>query len=330
MERRSKLMKALVVKQYGRTDILEFIDRDVPKPCPDQVLIKVKAASINPRDWLLMRGLYPFKRLAEPFPITLGSDMSGTVEAVGDKVRGVKIGDDVFGMQPIRGKFGAFAEYAAIRESAVAVKPTSISHAEAAAMPCAGMTSYQTLHNLAKLKPEETILINGASGGVGSYAIQMAKAQGAHVIAVCGPRNIELCKRLGADDVINYETENFEIHTAKYDIVYDVIGRSNFKKSRPALKKRGRYITTIPSLGTALSAVWSKLAALNPFGKQQTAHLVLVKPRRADLAAMVNIAVEGKLRSLIDSEYPFEQAAAAFEKSQSWRAKGKIILRISD
>ncbi|MBL4639058.1 MAG: NAD(P)-dependent alcohol dehydrogenase, partial [Kordiimonadaceae bacterium] len=203
-------MKAATIQKYGRTDVLEVSERDMPEPTSKQILVKVHAASINPRDWLLMRGLYVFGKLVEPFPITLGSDMSGTVTKVGSAVSSLKEGDAVFGMQPLKGKFGAFADFIAINASAVALKPNSLSHADAAAMPCAGMTSYQAIKDIAKLKPGQTILINGASGGVGSYAVQFAKAVGAHVVAVCGPTNKELCLSLGADEVINYKEEKFE------------------------------------------------------------------------------------------------------------------------
>lgn len=321
-------MRAVTIARYGRTNILELTEKTPPVPAGKQILLKVKAASLNPRDWLLMRGFYPFKKLAEPFPITLGSDMSGTVIATGAQASLFRIGDDVFGMQPIRGKFGAFAEYAIIDENAVANKPSELSHLDAAAIPCAGLTSYQSLYAIAKLQQDESILINGASGGVGSYALQLAKQAGAKVIAVCGPNNIETCLKLGADKVINYQEESFEAHTDQYDIVFDVVGRSNFKKCRQPLKKGGRYITTIPALNTALTTLWSKVSKLNPFGKKQSAHMVLVKPRSEDLAHMADMMVKGQMRSLIDTVYNLEQAPEAFDKSQSWRTIGKLVFKI--
>ncbi|MBL4790521.1 MAG: NAD(P)-dependent alcohol dehydrogenase [Kordiimonadaceae bacterium] len=324
-----KMMRAITINKYGRTDVLEQIERAVPTPKNDQILVKVKAASINPRDWLLMRGLYPFKKIAEPMPITLGSDMSGTVEAIGSDVRSFKVGDDVFGMQPLSGKFGAFADYIAIKESAVAIKPSKLSHADAAATPCAGMTSLQTIRDLAALRKGETILINGASGGVGSYAVQIAKAYGAHVTAVSSAANAELCKSLGADEVIDYKSEKFETGDNKYDVVYDVIGRSSPKKCRGVLKKGGRYITTIPSPATALAAVFSKVTKHLPFSKKLSTHLILVKPEGKDLAEMADLIISGKMYSLIDARYSLEQATEAFEKSQSWRSRGKLVFEIN-
>jgi len=321
-------MKAVYIQKYGRSDVMETGDVAVPSLQPDQVLIKVKAVSLNPRDWLLMRGIYPFKKLAEPFPIILGSDMSGTVVTTGAEATKYKVGDDVFGMQPIKGKFGALAEYAAIKESAVALKPAALSHAVAAAMPCAGMTSFQTIRDLAKLKTGETILINGASGGVGTYAIQMAKAAGAHVIAVCGPTNQKLCTSLGADETIDYKSENFEHRSDSYDVVYDVIGRSSPAKCQKSLKKNGRYISTIPSPAMFLKAKLSQMTRLFGLNKSQTSHLILVKPDGHDLAAMALLIENGKMKSVIDSTYPLADVKAAFDKIQSWRAKGKVIVEI--
>jgi len=321
-------MKAVYIQKYGRSDVMETGDIAVPSLQPNQVLIKVKAVSLNPRDWLLMRGIYPFKKLAEPFPIILGSDMSGTVVSTGAEATKYKVGDDVFGMQPIKGKFGALAEYAAIKESAVTLKPAALSHTDAAAMPCAGMTSFQAIRDLAKVKTGETILINGASGGVGTYAIQMAKAAGAYVIAVCGPTNQKLCTSLGADETIDYKSENFEHRSDSYDVVYDVIGRSSPDKCRKSLKKKGRYISTIPSPAMFLKAKLSQITRLFGLNKSQTSHLILVKPDGHDLAAMARLIENGKMKSVIDSTYPFANVKAAFEKIQSWRAKGKVIVEI--
>ncbi len=321
-------IRAVTIARYGRGAKLDLMEKILPSPQGKQLLIKVRAASINPRDWLMMRGIYPFKKFAEPFPITLGSDMSGTVIEIGSQVSSFKVGDNVFGMQPIQGKFGAFADYALIKENAVAAKPDSVDHTDAAAVPCAGLTAFQAIHSIAKLRKDETILINGASGGVGSYAIQLAKATGANVVAVCGPDNIKLCKQLGADTALNYRDQKFENGDNEYDVVFDVIGRSSFKRCKPVLNKGGRYITTIPAPNTAFTALISKAFSLNPFGKRQSAHLVLVKPRSEDLSSMADMMKSGKLRSLIDTVYSLEEAQTAFDKSQSWRTKGKLVFRM--
>lgn len=325
----TKLMKAAIINEYGKTGVLQVADIERPTPGPSEVLVEVVAASLNPRDWLTMRGLYQARRSLEPFPITLGSDFSGEVVQIGALVSDLEVGDLVFGMQPLRGKFGAFAQYVKIDEKAVAKKPATISHEEAAAMPCAGMTSYQTLHDIACVNPGETVLINGASGGVGVYAVQIAKAMNARVVAVCGPNNTELCKELGADEVINYKAGNFEERTAAYDVVYDVIGRSSPKKVAASLKPAGRYVTTIPSIKTATAAARSWLASKLLPDARKTCHLVLVKPEPKDLMAMADMIATETLSSVIDSRYELADIEQAFERSQTWRARGKIIINIS-
>ncbi len=321
-------MKAAIINQYGRSGVLHIADIDRPTPGPNDVIVKVAAASLNPRDWLTMRGLYQARKSLEPFPITLGSDFSGEIVQLGALVSNFELGNKVFGMQPLRGKFGAFAQYVKIDATAIAAKPDGVNHIDAAAMPCAGMTSFQTLHNIAQVKAGETVLVNGASGGVGVYALQIAKALGARVVAVCGPDNADLCASLGADAVINYRQENFEDHTTAFDVVYDVIGRSGPKRSAGCLKPGGRYITTIPSVKTAAVAARSWLASKILPGKRKTSHLVLVKPQPADLDAMAQMLLFGKLRSVIDSRHDLNDIEQAFERSQTWRARGKIIIDI--
>jgi len=322
-------MKAAIINEYGRSGVLQVTNIDRPVPGPNDVIVKVVAASLNPRDWLTMRGIYQARKSLEPFPITLGSDFSGEIVQLGALVSSFEIGNRVFGMQPLRGKFGAFAEYVKINASAIAAKPNGVDHECAAAMPCAGMTSYQTLHKIARVQPGETILINGASGGVGIYAIQIAKAMGANVVAVCGPDNAELCKDLGADDVINYRAGNFEDRSAAYDVVYDVIGRSSPRKPSKSLKHGGRYVTTIPRVKTAVTAASSWLANKILPGKRKTSHLVLVKPEPADLSAMASMILAGTLHSVIDSRYSLGDVEQALERSQTWRARGKIIININ-
>lgn len=324
----SELMKAARIHAYGRKGVLTVEEIEKPCPGPDEVLVQVQTASLNPRDWLTMRGIYQARRTLEPLPITLGSDFSGKIVEIGRDVSGYKIGDAVFGMQPLKGKFGAFAEYVKVNVAAIAKRPDGISHADAAAMPCAGLTSYQTLHDLAQVQPGETVLVNGASGGVGVYAVQIAKQMKARVIAVCGPDNIDFCKELGADEVINYHEGNFEERTAQFDVVYDVIGRSGPKQVAKALKPGGRYITTIPGLGTALAAARSWLARLLLPGKRKTTHLILVKPKPTDLLKMADLIRAGKMKTVVDSRYTLDDIEQAFERSQTWRARGKILIDI--
>lgn len=322
-------MKAAIINKYGRSGVIEVTDVTRPEPGPGEILVRVIRASLNPRDWLTMRGIYQARRTVEPLPITLGSDFSGEVVALGSGVSQFDLGDAVFGMQPLKGKFGAFAEFVKIRADAVAKKPDELSHDDAAAMPCAGMTSYQTLHDIAKVQPGEHVLVNGASGGVGVYAVQIAKAMGANVTAVCGPDNGDLCRGLGADAVINHREESFQDQTGAFDVVYDVIGRSSPQKAAASMKPGGRYITTIPGIGTALTALKSwLLSKLIPL-KRKTAHLIVVKPNPGELSAMAQMIINGEMRSVIDSRYKLDDIEQAFERSQTWRAKGKIIIEIA-
>lgn len=325
----TETMKAAVIHEYGKSGVLHVEDTVVPKIGADELLVKVITASINPRDWLLMRGIYQGKRFVEPLPATLGSDFSGIVSARGSKVKNINIGDNVFGMQPLKGKFGAFAEYIKIRADAVALKPDTITHKDAAAMPCAGMTSYQTIHEIVSLKAGERILINGASGGVGVYAIQIAKACGAHVTAVCSDQNTALCYELGADAVINYRAENFEQRSDEFDVVYDVIGRSGPKQSTLCLRDGGRYITTIPNSTTLLAAGKSWLASHLMPGKRKTTHLVMVKPKPSNLTAMAKMITNKEMKTVVDSQFSLDDIQMAIDHSQSWRTRGKIIINIS-
>lgn len=325
----TKTMKAARIHEYGRSGVLKVEEVERPTPGPNDVLVKVSKASLNPRDWLTMRGIYQARRTIEPLPVTLGSDFSGTIVGIGSQVMGFSVGDGVFAMQPLKGKFGAFAEYVNVTASAVAKKPVGISHIDAAAMPCAGMTSYQTLHDITQTQPGEFVLVNGASGGVGVYGVQIAKAMGAYVIAVCGPDNMAFCKDLGADEVINYHEEDFASRVAAYDIVYDVIGRSSPQRVAAALKPGGRYITTIPGFGTAVAAAKSWLARTFLPGRRKTTHLILVKPQPKDLEAMAGMILDGTLKTIVDSHFSLDDIEHAFARSQTWRARGKIIIDIT-
>ena len=322
-------MKAVRIHEYGHAGVLRVDDIARPAPGPNELLVKMHKASLNPRDWLTMRGLYQARKTLEPLPITLGSDFAGSVAETGPSVGGFEVGDRVCGMQPLKGKFGAFAEYVKIDAETVAKIPEGISDIDAAAMPCAGMTSYQTLHDIAKTRAGETVLVNGASGGVGVYAVQIAKAMGAHVIAVCGPDNQDFCRDLGADEVINYREEDFAASRNAYDIVYDVIGRSSPKATKLARRNGGRYITTIPGVGTALSAAQSWLFRSLVPGKHKSNHLVVVKPNPSNLKAMMQLILDGHMKTIVDSHYSFDTIEDAFARSQTWRTRGKIIIDIA-
>jgi len=200
-------MKAVYINKFGSRDVLVYGERPKPIPKSDAVLIKVHAACVNPRDWLLREGIYFGRYVVGQFPVILGSDVSGVVESVGSKVQRFKVGDEVYAMQSHLGKMGGYAEYISVIESAVGIKPSNMTHEEAAAVPVAALTGWQALIKDAKIKKGDKVLIIGASGGVGTYGVQIAKAFGASVTGVCSTANVELVKSLGADRVIDYKKE---------------------------------------------------------------------------------------------------------------------------
>lgn len=317
-------MKAITIARFGGPDVLAY--RDMPKPEPQrgEVLVRIKAAAVNPRDWVVQEGRYRFKAFLGPFPLTLGSDFSGIVEATGPAAARFHVGAEVFGLQS---RMGAFAEWIAVPEKLLAAKPAAISHSEAAAIPCAGLTAYQSLMTLGQLQRGQSVLINGAAGGVGSYAIQIAKALGARVTAVASARNEALCRQLGADDFIDYAAGDFSQTMRGQHIILDAVGRSRFEKCRAALAPSGHYITTVPTGQAALAAL--KTATLSRIGSRgPRCHMVLVRGRPADLDALAALAVSGKLRSVIADTFPLAEAPAALARSKSWRTAGKLVLRM--
>ena len=320
-------MKAVYINKFGSSDVLVYGERPKPIPKSDAVLIKVHAACVNPRDWLLREGIYFGRYVVGQFPVILGSDVSGVVESVGSKVQRFKVGDEVYAMQSHLGKMGGYAEYISVIESAVGIKPSNMTHEEAAAVPVAALTGWQALIKDAKIKKGDKVLIIGASGGVGTYGVQIAKAFGASVTGVCSTANVELVKSLGADRVIDYKKEKFNDLLTGYDIVYDTIGRESLKKCSSVLKPNGVYITTIPSANNALDSLTTK-AKRKVFGRGQTSVMVLASPKGKYLAEIAKLSEAGKLKSVIDSVYALENTTDALDRSRTFRAKGKLILKV--
>jgi NADPH:quinone reductase-like Zn-dependent oxidoreductase len=249
----------------------------------------------------------------------LGLDLSGEVVAIGDKVTRFKVGDLVYadsGTLP----GGAYAEYAAVAEAAAAPKPTHMSHAEAAAVPVAGLTALQALRDLGHLQPGQHVLINGAAGGVGSFAIQIAKALGAEVTAVGSTKNFELLKALGANHLIDYSQQDFTQGAAQYDIVFDAVSKRSFGECKKVLKPKGIYIRTLPSPDVIVQGI---LTSLLP---GQKAKLIFVQAKGSDLAYLKDLVEQGKLRSLIDRTYSLSEIAAAHAQSETERSAGKLVI----
>jgi NADPH:quinone reductase-like Zn-dependent oxidoreductase len=320
-------MKAAVIDDYGGIDRLRLRDVERPAPAAGEVLIRVHAAGLNPVDWKIRRGMLRLV-LWWRFPIILGFDVAGVVEAVGPSVTRFHPGDRVVAMLSARGHGpGGYAEYAVALESAAALKPESLSFEEAASLPVAALTALQSLRDLGRLEAGGSALINGASGGVGSFAVQLGRALGAaNITGVCGPGNLALVRSLGADTVIDYTRDDFTRRPEHYDVVLDAVAKSSFGACRRVLNASGTYITTLPAPGPL---VWTALRpAARLLGFRKRACFVVARPHGSDLEFLGRLANEGKLKPLIDGVFPLDQVAEAHRASETQRVRGKIVLRV--
>jgi NADPH:quinone reductase-like Zn-dependent oxidoreductase len=313
-------MRAVVLKRYGPPEVLRLDDYPRPEIGPRDVLIRTHAAAINPIDWRIRSGSLRFV-LPLRLPLVLGYDVSGVVEAVGSQISSLRVGEEVFSFLD-RVSGGGYAEYAVASESVVVPKPQNLSHVEAAALPLAASTALQCLRDFGRLAPGQSVLINGASGGVGSYAVQLAKAMGAEVTGVCSTRNIELVRSLGADHVIDYTAQDFTRQDRQYDVVLDAVAKSSFWACRGILKPRGRFVTDMPTPPNYLAHGLTALLG----GRQ--ARAMLARPRGDDLRILKRLAEEGKLRPLVDRVFPLDEAAEAHQTSQAGHVRGKLVLQV--
>lgn len=317
-------MKAVSFARTGGSEVLEYGDWPRPEPKAHQVLIEVRAASVNPRDWLMRSGRYVFQRFLPKLPFVLGSDVAGVVVARGAAVRDLVEGDEIFAMIPSRDGFGGYAEFAAVRATVVARKPPGLPFAEAAAIPLAGQTALQSLRDDARMRPGQRVMIVGAVGGVGSFAVQIARNLGAaEVVGVCRQENAALAGELGCHRTIDYKTEPYLDQERGFDVVFDTIGKEPETKSRRMLKKRGIYVTTVPSPAAFLSLGRSLLW---PFG--QETRVSLVRSNRADLELFARWAEEGKLKVVLDRQLPLAQAAEIHDYMRTFRSRGKNVLLV--
>lgn len=318
-------MKAVYIK-HGLRNSLVYGDCPKPKAKPYEVLIEVHATSVNPSDWKIIPFLKLLPGIKGPFrPVILGQDVSGVVVEVGRFVKNFKKGDSVYSFNFTLG--GAYAEYIAIASSMVAHKPSNMTYEEAAAVPEAALTAWQALLKLAKMKSGDQVLVIGASGGVGSYGVQIAKALGASVTGVCSTTNIELVKNLGADQVIDYKKEKFNDILTEYDIVLDCVGNESLQSCASVLKPDGIYITTLPNPKTSVEMLTTHLKP-PVFENQQKSITVFTVPGGSKLEEIRSLIEAGKVRSLVDKVYPLEQATQAHDYSKQGRTKGKIVLKV--
>ena len=322
-------MKAIVYSRYGSPDVLQVAEIEKPVPKDNEVLIKVRAASVNPADWHFMRGEPYLMRimtgLRKPKTARLGIDVAGEVESVGKNVTQFKPGDEVFGAGS-----GAFAEYACASESGVAMKPQSMTFEQAASVNVAALTALQGLRDKGRIHAGQKVLINGAAGGVGTFAVQIAKSFGAEVTGVCSTRNVEMVRSIGADRVIDYTREDFTTQGQRYDLIYDCIGNHSLAACRRALNPRGTYIGVGgPSDRWMISALGgiAKMLVLSRFVSQNLV-VMLAKASQKDLTIIGQLIEAGKVKPVIDRRYPLRQVPEAIRYLETGHARGKVVITV--
>jgi NADPH:quinone reductase-like Zn-dependent oxidoreductase len=312
---KSPPMKAVRIHNYGGPEVLKYEAAPRPQPGKGEVLIRVHAAGVNPIDWKVRAG-YMKDFIPHSFPLILGWDVSGVIEEVGPKVSRFKKGDEVYSLAD-HTRNGAYAEYIVVRESEVALKPKSLHHIRAAAIPLAALTAWQTLFDTAELQPRQRVLIHAAAGGVGHFAVQLAKWKGAHVIGTASAKNHEMLYKLGADEMIDYTTQRFEDVAGNIDVVLDTIGSDTQERSWQVLKTGGVLVSLVQQ----------------PSEKEANEHgargiRLGARANGQELAEIAKIIDAGKLAPVIDRILPLSEARRAHELSQSGRTHGKIVLRV--
>ncbi len=322
-------MKAAIYAKYGAPDMVQIRDTDKPVPDDNEVLIKVRAASVNPLDWHFMRGTPYFLRmmigLRRPKNTRLGVDVAGQVEVVGKNVTRFKAGDEVFGTCR-----GAFAQYACASESTLAMKPNNITFEQAASVPIAALTALQSLRDKGHLQPGQQVLINGAAGGVGTFAVQMAKSFGADVTGVCSTRNVEMVRSIGANQVIDYTREDFTKSGLRYDIILDAVGNHSLSACRRVLYPKGTLI-----MAGAVASRWMigaltrgiRASVVSRFASQKMVG-ILAKSNKEDLTTLHDLMTDGKVTPVIDRRYGLSEVSDAIRYLEAGHAQGKVVITL--
>lgn len=328
-------MKSAVINQYGDSNCFS-IESNIPEPTPakNQVKIQVKAAGVNPLDYRIRNGELRFF-IPSQFPMILGNDVAGVVTEVGEEVTRFKVGDRVFGLldaneyPSFRGfaKPGCYAEYAVTREDTLAKIPDNVDFISAAATPLAALTAYQVLHSTVELQSGQSLLVNGASGGVGTFAVQIAKAMDLKVTAVCSTKKIDLLQSLGIVDCIDYKTERLESTDKRFDVIYDVVANQSYSKLKHLLNPNGSYISNVASISTIMSSLFRKYFSLMSV-KQHNYH-AWVKSSDKDLAVIANLMTSNDVTPVIDEVFPLEKVGVAHDLLQSGHTAGKLVLDLS-
>jgi NADPH:quinone reductase-like Zn-dependent oxidoreductase len=324
-------VKAIVYRRYGSADVLMCEEVEKPTAGDNEVLLKVRAASVNPVDWHFMRGTPYFVRLmaglGKPKDKRLGVDVAGQVDAAGRNVTQFKAGDEVFGSCR-----GAFAEYVCTSESALAIKPDNLTFEQAAAVPLAAFTALQSLRDKGHIQPGQKVLINGAAGGVGTFAVQIAKLFGGHVTGVCSARNVDMVRSLGADQVIDYTRDNFTRSGQCYDVFFDCVGNHSLLACRRVLNPEGVYIPVggeagrwmIGPLARAITA-----PVLSRIVPQKLVPFFLAKSSQKDLTIMCDLMKARKVTPVIDKHYRLSEVPEAIRYLEEGHARGKVVISLS-
>ena len=324
----ARTMKAIIRGRYGSPDVLELRETEQPVPGDDETLVRVRAASVNPADWYGVTGRPYVGRVAmglrKPKVARVGTDFAGTVEAVGKDVTHVRPGDEVFGARS-----GALAEYVCVRD-AVARKPADVTFEQAAAVPVAAITALQGLRDKGGLRAGQRVLVNGASGGVGTFAVQIAKALGAEVTGVCSARNVELVRSLGADHVVDYTREDFTRSGRRYDLLLDVAGSRSWSEYERVLEPQATLVIVGAPKGTRLLGPLGHIARLRlrSVGSSRKAVFFIAKLNRADLDVLRELIEAGKVTPFVDRTYPLSDTAEAFRYLGEGHARGKVVVTL--
>ena len=322
-------MKAIVYTKYGSPNDLQFKEVEKPTPKDNEVLVKIYATTVTPGDAIVVKGdPFPvrfFSGLLKPKHKIPGKEMAGSVEAVGSAVTQFQPGDEVFGDLTVCG-LGAFAEYVAVPENAISLKPANLTFEEAAAVPESAVVALQGLRDHGKIRPGQRVLINGTSGGVGSFAVQIAKSFGAEVTAVCSTRNLDMARSLGADHVIDYTKEDFTQNREQYDLILAANGYHPISDYKRALSPEGTYVATGGSMAQTFEAMLQG-PIISMRGRKKMGNM-LVKPNKNDLVFMKDLIEAGKVVPTIDRRYPLNEVAKAFRYLEEGHAQGKVVITV--
>ena len=322
-------MKAIVYHEYGSPEVLELQELDKPVVKDDEVLVGVHAAAVGPHDWHFLRGTPYLVRivagLLKPRRTVLGRDVAGRVEAVGRNVTQFQPGDGVFGEI----NFGGFAEYVSVSEDSLALKPANLTFEQAAAVSVSAITALQGLRDKGQIQPGHLVLINGAAGGVGTFAVQIAKSFGAEVTGVCSTRNVDMVRSIGADDVMDYTQEDFIQSAKRYDLILDMVGNRSLRDCRRVLSPKGVYVSVGAQMGDWIGPLTHvfKVFLASLFGGQKMVAWV-AKQTQSDLAVLQKLLEAGKVTPVIDRTYPLSEVPEAIRYLEEGHARGKVVISL--